>query len=158
MHDIDVINKKTLVSVPLILSNHPPQMELSVLTYEKKDLLSFHGSGNLFMSKMQQAAFVFISPNANEHPERLGFPINYVWHSSNISCYRIRLSGSNCKIIPIWFVNESQNLTLSVWWLVQDVLRCFTLRRTSKSPSSPNCVFLFVQLKVRASLWRAMSV
>lgn len=39
------------------------------LKYEKRDLLSFQGSGNrLFISKMQQAIFVFVSPNANEHP------------------------------------------------------------------------------------------
>lgn len=139
-----------MVFVPLIPSNHPPQMKLSVLTSEKKDMLSFHGSENLlFISKMQQAACVFISPNANEHPERIGFPINYVWHSSNISRYRIGLPGSNCKIVPIWFLNESQNvldLTLSFWWSIQDVLRCSTL--TLKSPSRPNCVLLLVHLKV----------
>lgn len=55
------------------------QMAMSILKYEKKDMFSFHGSGNLlFISEMQQAAFVFVLPNANEHRERKGFPIKYV--------------------------------------------------------------------------------
>lgn len=161
VHEIEFIQKKRRkkkVFVPLIPSNHLPQMKLSVLTSEKKYMLSFHGSEDLlFISKMQQAACVFISPNANEHPERMCFPINYVWHSSNISRCRIGLPGSNCKIVPIWFLNESQNvldLTLSFWWSIQDVLRCST--PTLKSPSRPNCVLLLVHLKVWASLCRTM--
>lgn len=42
-------------------------------------MLSFHGSRNLlFICEMQQAAFVFVLLNANEHPEQKGFPIKCV--------------------------------------------------------------------------------
>lgn len=55
------------------------QTAMSILKYENKDMFSCHGSENLlFINEMQQAAIVFVLLNANEHPERKGFPIKYV--------------------------------------------------------------------------------
>lgn len=139
--------------------------------WKKADMLPFHGSGNLlFICEMQQAAFVFVLLNANEHPEQKGFPIKCVWHSSNMSWYKTPLPGSSCTTISIWFMNESQNVLIKqtawihlsdrlcffVWTILsfqgvmREVLRYFT---TSRMEVQLHQCYLWLQIITLFGIW-----
>lgn len=101
-----------------------------------------------------------------------GFPIKYVWHSSNMHRYKIRHPGSNRKIISIWFSTESKNLLIqymtlnnSLYFVWLDHLQllvvqagCFKMFHTEKKFKAPlqsklRLGFsLFLWLNVLASL------
>lgn len=101
-----------------------------------------------------------------------GFPIKYVWHSSNMHWYKIRHPGSNCKIISIWFRTESKNLLIQymalknslyfVWLKHLQLLvvqaGCFKMFHTEKKFKAPLqsklwlSFSLFLWLNVLASL------